>query len=596
MKKQKCRKRVAVWLLFFLLFSSVLHPVAGGKVRAEEVSRKATTLQPDFDTVIAKVHAYVKAEDSNPGYGSVWKVIGLTRSEMGVSSSYYDTFYKNVYTYLEEKQWVLTKTTYSNYSKLILAMTAAGIDARDIGGHNLLAYLSDFSNVKRQGFMGPLWALMAVRCHPDYTIPTDSNATEQTTEQGLVEYLLSHQLTSGGWTLQGEEADTDVTAMTIQALSSYYGEREDVTEAIDQAVDLLASMQTESGGYGTKDGDTISETAESACQVITALSSIGIDAAEDSRFINDNGNWPMCGLFQFYQSKGGFAHVAGGDINSMATEQGLYAMAAYKRMKEEKTALYNMKDISLSAGEVIKVDSGTSSTEDSNNGSSGSTKPSGSSASLTISVSQIILDYASVTLEKGKTKALTVAVNPSSATNKKVTWSSSNKKVATVSQKGVVKGVKAGSAVIKAKAKDGSGVSASCIVRVVSPASTGNTSATTKTTTKTATKTLSSSVNTEGGNSTDTTEGGWSFSGEDYVPADTGDGNTWADSFDTISDTSTVDGTEEENGSSWADKTITIRIPLGGIFYMGVGGFLVLGIEGILWFIRIKRKGRILKK
>ncbi len=54
-----------------------------------------------------------------------------------------------------------------------------------------------------------------------------------------------------------------------------------------------------------------------------------------------------------------------------------------------------------------------------------------------------------------------------STTNKKVKWKSSKKKVATVSSKGKVKGKKIGTAYITATAKDGSGASARCKVRVV---------------------------------------------------------------------------------------------------------------------------------
>ena len=595
MGMMKHRTKAAVWIVLILVLIFCLQPAAVRIVQAEETEVTAASLNPDFDTVIQKVHTYIKGEDTNPGYGSVWKVIGMTRSNLGVSSSYTDTFYKNVYTYLEQNDWNITRTTYSNYSKLILALTAAGKDAQNIGGHNLFAYLSDFSNVKKQGFMGPLWALMAFRCHPDYSIPVDASVSEQTTEEGLITYLISNQVANGGWALQGDTADPDVTGMTIQALSTYYGERDDVTEAIDCAVSALATLQTDSGGYGTQDRDSIVETAESSAQVITALSSIGIDSAKDSRFINSNGNWPMMGLFRFYQSQGGFSHVMGGELNAMATEQGMYAMAAYKRMKEGKTALYDMSDITLSTGEAIAVEeSETTATT-----TTVTKETSGVSANLAVSVSQIVLDYASVTIKKGKTKTLTAVVSPTSATNKKLKWSSSKTKVATVTQKGKVKGVKTGTTVITVKAKDGSGVSASCVVKVVaaSGSSTTQSSSTTqaKTVSGTSTKSLGSSSNTKSlgtasTQSTETTEetGGWSFAGQDYVPEDTNNSDGWDTSFATTDENNT-------QASGWADKTITIKIPLGRIFYTGLGGILVLVIEGIIWLVIKKRKGKKIK-
>ena len=93
---------------------------------------------------------------------------------------------------------------------------------------------------------------------------------------------------------------------------------------------------------------------------------------------------------------------------------------------------------------------------------------SGVSANLAVSVSQIVLDYASVTIKKGKTKTLTAVVSPTSATNKKLKWTSSSKKYATVSSSGVVKAKKAGKTIkITAQAKDGSKKKVVCRVKII---------------------------------------------------------------------------------------------------------------------------------
>ena len=60
------------------------------------------------------------------------------------------------------------------------------------------------------------------------------------------------------------------------------------------------------------------------------------------------------------------------------------------------------------------------------------------------------------TVNVGSTVKLTATVSPSTATNKEVTWKSSNTAVATVDANGNVKGIKAGTATITATAKDGS--------------------------------------------------------------------------------------------------------------------------------------------
>jgi sugar lactone lactonase YvrE len=81
-------------------------------------------------------------------------------------------------------------------------------------------------------------------------------------------------------------------------------------------------------------------------------------------------------------------------------------------------------------------------------------------------VASITLSPADVSLKIGKTRKLKAAVNPSSATNRALKWKSSNKKVAVVSNAGVVSAKGKGTAVITCAAQDGSGVSARCTVKV----------------------------------------------------------------------------------------------------------------------------------
>ncbi len=81
-------------------------------------------------------------------------------------------------------------------------------------------------------------------------------------------------------------------------------------------------------------------------------------------------------------------------------------------------------------------------------------------------VSKVKLNASSKTITVGKTVKLKATVTPKNAYNKKVKWKTSNKKTATVSTKGVVKGIKAGTATITATAADGSKKKASCKVTV----------------------------------------------------------------------------------------------------------------------------------
>ena len=81
-------------------------------------------------------------------------------------------------------------------------------------------------------------------------------------------------------------------------------------------------------------------------------------------------------------------------------------------------------------------------------------------------VTKVKLNKTKSTMTVGKKQTLKATVTPKKASSKAVVWKSSNKKVATVTSKGVVKAKKAGTVTITATAKDGSGKKASCKVTV----------------------------------------------------------------------------------------------------------------------------------
>ena len=586
---------------------------------AVQTEAEAEVLSPDIDTVLSKVRSYILSKDTKPDYSSIWNVIGLKRSGLYVPESYINLFYSNVIAYCESKDWQITRAKYSDYSKLILALTAIGVDARNVMGHNLLAYLSDYENVSRQGNNGTIWALIALKSNPAYEIPEDPSAVQQNSEELLVKKVVGMQCQDGGWTLMGTTGDSDMTGMAMQALASYYNKDgyEDVTAAIDKGLAWIEKNQLSSGGFGTMN----TETSESVAQIITALCGVGIDCGEDARFIK-NGKWPMTGLFQYYMPEGGFMHVAagagnngggaGGIIDGMATEQGLYATVAYRRFLDGETFLYDMSDVAISAGTkpVVSPTIDTGSNSGGNSSSTTAKKTETKPAASKVKVIKVGLNYSTIYLTKGKSKTLKATVSPSNATKKSVKWSSSNKKIATVNAKGKVTGKKAGSAMITVKAKDGSGKKAICKVVVTAPATTAKknpTTATTRSQTKRVTapvtsgnSTVSSSVpaasgttkklpSGNSGNSAkaatgttakkkktaaEETTGGWSFSGDNYVP----DTNS-AESEDEVAqeDTETSDTGSKKEGIKWMV-----------IFYI-IGGVVV----GVLVFVLYKKRHAI---
>ncbi len=93
------------------------------------------------------------------------------------------------------------------------------------------------------------------------------------------------------------------------------------------------------------------------------------------------------------------------------------------------------------------------------------------SASCKITVTQpvtsISLNKTSLCLEAWDTEKLTASVSPSTAENKAVLWSTSDARIASVDDTGLVTAHTKGTATITVTAQDGSGVSRSCTVTVV---------------------------------------------------------------------------------------------------------------------------------
>ena len=322
------------------------------------VVQGAHSLEISLEQAAKETKAYMLSIDKSPTVGSEWFVTGLARSGMNLNDSYFATFYNHYANYLEENKGVLTNNKYTEYSKAVVAMTAIGKDAREIAGYNLFEPLADFEKVKAQGINGPIWALIALHSNPEYAIPQVSGVKEQTTEEGLVDYVLSQECPGGGWNLVGGAGEPDMTGMALQALAPYYQRDgyEDVTAAIDRALAYLSAAQNPTGGFSTAG----SETMESCVQVLTGLCALGIDPEQDERFIK-GGHWLVENLLSYHIPGSGFMHVKpgvdangggeGGELNGMSTEQGYYAMTAYQRLKAGQTSLYDMSDLSVKEGE-----------------------------------------------------------------------------------------------------------------------------------------------------------------------------------------------------------------------------------------------------
>ena len=317
---------------------------------SQTIEVSADTVQNDYDinTLTEQISNYMLSTVSNPVHSSIggeWVVIQLARSE-NLTPEYTASYLKSLDETLNNTNGVLSTTKSTEYARVIIALSCLGIDASnyttaDGNSYNLTSPLADFNFVKKQGINGAIYSLIALDTN-NYTIPTNLNDTIQTTRDGIIEYIISQKLDTGGWNLTGSIADVDITAMTIQALSPYYNTNQEVHSAIDEALTVLSDMQLPDGGYSSLGN----ENSESVAQVLCALCSLGINPATDERYIKGQ-NWLVSNLMENYAISDetnntlSFSHLPNGEVNQVATEQVGYSLTAYYRLLNGKSWLYD---------------------------------------------------------------------------------------------------------------------------------------------------------------------------------------------------------------------------------------------------------------
>lgn len=319
-----------------------------------------TSVSTIVDAALSSTLAQEKAALTSPDFGSEWVILGLARSGyLEKGSKYFNDYYTRVAAYaskatknaqeLGAPAGALHLVKCTENSRLIIALSALGRDARSVGECDLTAPYEKFSWIEGQGLNSVVFALIA--------LDTVGYETKDTTiRQQCISYILGRQLSDGGWNYQEDAAtsDPDMTAMSLQALANYQ-EQEKVQAAVSAAVGRLSAMQNSDGSYTSYEAVN----SESISQVIAACAALGIDPHTDSRFVK-NGKSAVDALLTFYNTeKRAFHHTMKDkdgnptDVDGMATEQAAYAMTAYQRLMNGKTSLYDMSDVAkdCAAGE-----------------------------------------------------------------------------------------------------------------------------------------------------------------------------------------------------------------------------------------------------
>ncbi|MEG2377144.1 MAG: DUF4430 domain-containing protein [Clostridia bacterium] len=137
-----------------------------------------------------------------------------------------------------------------------------------------------------------------------------------------VSKIIAGQMPNGAWGFDGKTADMDMTGMMLIALAPFKSE-EAVKISLDNAVSFLSGAQSKSGAFASFG----SENANSTEAILMALTSLGIDAGTDARFIKDKSL--VDALMSFATpARDGFGYT-NNKYNGLATEQGFRALASY---------------------------------------------------------------------------------------------------------------------------------------------------------------------------------------------------------------------------------------------------------------------------
>ena len=298
-------------------------------------STAVSDAQPSADTsTLADAAAYILRTVPEPQCSSVggeWAVIGLARSGCG-RAEWFETYFDNLTALVRAQEGVLHARKYTEYARVVLALTAIGKEPRDVGGYDLLAPLGDFDRVTFQGLNGAVFALLALDAG-GYAVPDAPTGQTQATREGYLAEILAYQTPSGGFSLDadGGDADVDITAMALCALAPYCGDTV-AADAARKALLWLSDAQGSDGDYGS---------AESSAQVLIALAAYDI-APEDAHFVK-NGSSALDALLAYAAPGGGYRHAAGdAEANPMASEQALLALAAVARQRAGEGGLYTM--------------------------------------------------------------------------------------------------------------------------------------------------------------------------------------------------------------------------------------------------------------
>ncbi len=216
----------------------------------------------------------------------------------------------------------------TDLAKTCLALQLYDQDITDINGVNLYSSLKNYENLGKQGVNGYIYALF---------VATNQNDQEFANE--LIIKILQYQNEDGGFSLDlNNESDIDITAMAMQALSSYTTIQE-VNDSIYSAL------------LFTQEAIKADISSESISQILLALTMLNLDI-HNASFVTDNNLLER--LMTFKYTDYSFYHTADEMYSDdISTEQAALALIFIAKKYENNGDTIAVSGPSLSRLEFL---------------------------------------------------------------------------------------------------------------------------------------------------------------------------------------------------------------------------------------------------
>lgn len=230
----------------FLSVLSIFIILLPGLLETPVIAAGSYPYAPD-STEVSMALAYLHSQQGTNGSisdfaTSAWAVMAIKAAGQDPNIWKVSSNSINIVDYLSTN--AISAKTINDYSRTVLAITAAGKDPTNLGGRNFLSLLEaayDGTQIGDSSLLNDdFWGILALIAAG---IPASSNII-----QGSASYILSNQNADGGWGYGvGITSDIDDTTAAIMALTAVGQSVSSTT--ITNALNYIQNNQASDGGF-----------------------------------------------------------------------------------------------------------------------------------------------------------------------------------------------------------------------------------------------------------------------------------------------------------------------------------------------------------